>query len=118
MAIREYAKLFYALDAAKAFGEIVDSIATSEDVKISIGDGEKKKSIFLDKLRNPSAEQIGAYHIIEKDKGSSDIYYVRYTAQSPRGSSRSDFELARRHAEDYLNTKYQELGPDTGISRV
>jgi hypothetical protein len=118
VAIREYAKLFYDLDAAKAFGAEVDLISTSEEVRISTGNNAKKISIFVDKLVYPEAEAIGVYHIIEKDKGTSDIYYVRYTAQSPRGSSRADFELARRHAEDYLNIKYQELGPDLGISRL
>jgi hypothetical protein len=118
MAIREYAKLFYDLDAAKAFGAEVDFIAKSEQARISIENGEKTKSIFINKFANSSAEKIGTHHMIEKDKGFIDRYYVRYTAKSPRGASNADFELARRYTEDYLNTKYQELGPDTGISRV
>ncbi|MEZ4677280.1 MAG: hypothetical protein R2932_23985 [Caldilineaceae bacterium] len=116
MAGQDYAKLFYDIDAAKLFASEIDRIATSSKAMVSVT-SSKKEDVILCRIINPYAEAIGDYYVIDKDGGTSGAYYVRYAVQSPRNSSRADFELAKRFVASYLDKKYQELGPDAGITR-
>ena len=118
MAHRSYAKLFYDLDAAKAFGAEVDVIASQ--AVVPMGQSGKPKTIFIGGI-HAVAEHIGNYHYIKKDEGArnQDKYYVRYNIYTSRnGAQRSDLLTAEREAQEQLEEKYQELGPDTGVSRA
>lgn len=110
--------LFYDFDAAKAFGEEVDYIAN--ETMVATGSSGTLKSIFGTDIISPSSEVVGEYHVIKKDVGShnQDSYYVRYGIYDPPGALKADVELAKREAKEYLEQKYQELGPDTGVSRA
>lgn len=110
-------KLFYDLEAAKAFGEEVDHIA--KETMVATGDTGTPNPIFMG-INAPYSEIVGEHHHIRKDVGSrdQDTYYVEYYIYAPPNALKANVVLAEREAKEYLAQKYQELGPDAGVSRA
>lgn len=119
MVSKLYRKLFFDLANARAFAAEVNFIAQQDECHIAIDDMGNGMSIF-EEVTNPfDRVEIGNHYAIDQEKSfvsDNDVYYVDYGIFAPQNSSRADYELARRHAESYLNEKYTELGPDTGRS--
>lgn len=118
MVNQSYKKSFDDLETAFQFGEEVDSIA--EAIMVTAGSAGKRYPIFSTYSESWDVENIGKHHIVTKDvgTGNKDIYHVEYRIRDPRGSLRSDVLEAQRQAESYLDEKYAEIGPNTGVSRV
>lgn len=122
MANQFYSKLFYDLDAAKSFGKEIDYIA--DQITVPAGKLGRPHSVFGPSPYDPfnRYESTGEHYAIRKDVGirSQDTYYVEYNTGIPNAKdvSHADVLQATRQATEYLNQKYNEIGPDTGRSLV
>lgn len=117
------AKLFFDLNEAKEFASEIETIA--QQVTITAGKSTNKYPILL---RYPTSGDLdlfetiqkGPFYLIEKVNrypDSRNAYHVRYTFHKPQGATTADMLQAQREIESYLNQKYHDLSPNTGVSR-
>lgn len=114
----ECSKLFFDIAKAQQFGEEIDKIAG----EVTVQTGKRTCSSILSGSPRGSHSHyvhVGEHYYIEQFEGQQGktSFYVKYNISIPKSAPKADVILARRKVDEYLATKYQELGPDTGISR-
>lgn len=118
---KEYAKLFFDTEKANEFAREVEIIAR----RVTVPAGKSDNLYYVFRSYGGTIETLfregkptQPFHLIEKVEGSENAYYVRYRIHTPQDATRADMLRAQREIEAYLNQKYAELGPDTGVSRA